>query len=72
MEWYAKNRARLLRQYENEYVAIVDRNVIDHDRSFEALASRVFQRVGVRSVFMPRVRAVEQRVRVRSPHRRSA
>jgi hypothetical protein len=72
MEWYAKNRARLVRQYDGEYVAILDARVADHDRDFEALAARVFKRAGVRSVFMPRVRARERPVRVRSPRHASA
>jgi len=55
MEWYAENRARLLRRYPGQYVAIVGRAVIDHDRDFEALADRVFGRLGVRPLFMPRV-----------------
>ncbi|MGH7819377.1 MAG: DUF5678 domain-containing protein [Candidatus Binatia bacterium] len=72
MQWYAKNRSRLVRQYDGEYVAILDERAIDHDRRFEALAERVFRKVGVRAVFMPHVRAGEERVHVRSPRRRSA
>jgi uncharacterized protein DUF5678 len=71
MQWYARNRSRLVRQYDGEYVAILDGKVIDHDRSFEALAARVFERVGVRAVFMPHVQSSEQRVHVRSPRLRS-
>ncbi len=72
MEWYDENRARLLRRYRNEYVAIADRAVVDHDTDFESLATRVFARLGVRPVFMPRVAEGAERVRVRSPRRRSA
>jgi hypothetical protein len=72
MQWYLKNRTRLVRQYDGEYVAILDARVTDHDRDFEALAARVFKRAGVRSVFMPRVQAGERPVRVRSPRRASA
>ena len=72
MQWYAKNRSRLVRQYDGEYVAIDDGKVIDHDSSFEALATRVFQRLGSRPVFMPHVGADERRLRVSSPRRRSA
>jgi hypothetical protein len=67
MAWYGKNRARLRRRYDRQYVAIVDGAVIDHDREFEALASRVFERLGVRPVFMPRVGADDEVVHVRSP-----
>ena len=71
-EWYAKNRTRLARRYDGEYLAIVDREIVDHDPDFESLAGRVLRRVGGRPVFMPRAGSGEQRVRVRSPRRRSA
>jgi len=67
MEWYDANRTRLLRRYENEFVAIAGRRVVDHDRDFARLADRVFRRCGVRPVFMPRVRREVETVRVRSP-----
>jgi hypothetical protein len=70
MRWYERNRPRLLSRYGGEYVAIVDRSVVDHDRDFESLAGRVFARFGVRSVFMPRVQEAEARVRVKSPRLR--
>ncbi len=69
--WYEDQQTRLLQRYANEYVAIVDRTVIDHDADFDALATRVFDRVGVRPVFMPRVVAHREPVRVRSPRRSS-
>lgn len=71
MEWYAANRARLLRRHRDEYIAIVDYEVIDHDEDFERLATRVFARMGTRPIFMPRVTAATEPVRVRSPRRRS-
>jgi hypothetical protein len=67
MKWYAGNRRRLVRRYNGQFVAILGRRVLDHDRNFGALAERVFERVGVRSVFMPRVQPREERVHVRSP-----
>ena len=67
MRWYEENRPRLLSWYRGEYVAVVDRRVVDHDRDFEALATRVFKRLGVRSVFMPHVQESEPLVHVRSP-----
>ncbi len=67
MRWYELNRDRLVRRYQGKYVAIVGRSVIDHDRDFSALASRVFARIGVRSCFMPRVEPSASTVRVRSP-----
>ncbi len=67
MRWYEENRPRLASRYPGEYLAIVDRKVVDHDKEFEPLASRVFERLGVRSIFMPHVEEAEPVVHVRSP-----
>jgi len=69
MAWYAKHRAKLLRRYRGEYVAIVDAAVVDHGRDFDALATRVFTRFGSRNVYMPRVQAGEATAQIRSPRR---
>ncbi|MDQ7850856.1 MAG: hypothetical protein QN152_03115 [Armatimonadota bacterium] len=65
--WFEANRHRLLRRYRDRYVAIDRGRVIDHDRDFDALARRVFARVGTRPVFMPKVTAEERVVSVPSP-----
>ncbi len=67
MHWFEANRARLLRRYRDQYVAIDRNRVIDHDRDFAALARRVFARVGARPVFIPKVTAEERVVHVPSP-----
>jgi len=67
MRWYEGNRARLASRYGGEYVAILGRKVLDHDEDFETLSQRVFQRLGVRSILMPRVQDPEPRFYVRSP-----
>ena len=69
MAWFEANRRHLLRRYAGEYLAIVDRKVIDHDRDFSALAARVFAKAGARPVFMPRCTAKDQIVHLRSPRR---
>jgi hypothetical protein len=69
IRWYERNRERLVRDYRGEYVAILERRVVDHDPSFEALAERVFKREGSRNVFMPRVDASRGPLRVHSPRR---
>jgi len=71
MAWYERNRDRLLRRHRGEYVAILDRSVVDHGRDFEALAVRVFARHGLQPVFMPRVEVGQATARVRSPRIRS-
>ncbi|MDR7555587.1 MAG: DUF5678 domain-containing protein [Armatimonadota bacterium] len=67
MRWFEVNRARLVRRYRNQYVAIDRGRVIDHDRDFDALARRVFARLGSRPVFMPKVTAEERVVSLPSP-----
>lgn len=65
-QWYERNRARLAKRYKDEYVAILDERVVDHDRDFEALSLRVASEHR-RSAFMPKVSAKERVLRVRSP-----
>lgn len=67
IEWFEANRARLLEAYGGQYVAIVDRQVVDADDDFAHLAHRVFARFGPRPVFMPKVTPAERTVRVPSP-----
>ena len=67
MAWYQSNRERLLRRFAGEYVAVVARRVVDHDRHFDRLAQRVFARHGVRPIFMPRVSREDRVHRLRSP-----
>lgn len=67
MEWFEENKAGLLRAYEGQYVAIVDEKVFDHDASFDALARRVFARLGNRRVYMPKVERRQPEIALRSP-----
>jgi hypothetical protein len=67
MRWYERNRERIAREYAGEYIAVVDRKVVDHDLSFEALAERVFAREGARNIFMPLVGAPKKTVHAPSP-----
>ena len=52
--WYEANRRDLENRYPNEYVAIVDGRVVDHDPEFAVLAQRVLASLGRRPVLMPR------------------
>lgn len=70
MEWFAAEHPRLVRRHADEYVAIIDRAVVDHDRDFDALARRVFATYGQRNTYMPRVTTeVVTEARLRSPRR---
>src|SRR5438046_8746531 len=55
MKWYARNRPRLVRRYNGQFVAILGRRVLDHDRDFGALEEAVFKWGGVCALFMHRV-----------------
>jgi hypothetical protein len=67
--WYERRRPELLARYRGEYLAVIDRQVVDHDRDFSALAARVFARHGDRPVFMPRVQEKDEPAWLRSPRR---
>lgn len=69
LDWFEANRTRLARRYRNEYVAIVNRKVVDHDRDFGALARRVYAKYGVRSIAMPKVTPEERVVSIPTPLR---
>ena len=67
MAWYEEHKEALLEQYEGQYIAILDGEVIDLDPSFHRLAERVFSKFGYRSVSMPRVERHPRQVSLRSP-----
>ncbi len=69
MRWFEASRARLLRKYSGQWVAIANHRVLDADDDFGALAERVFARGGVRPIYMPRVERGQTVVRIRSPRR---
>ena len=67
MAWYKTHRRELQRRYPGEYLAVLDRRVLDHDPDFSALAARVFAKVGIRPVFMPQAVETGDTVHLRSP-----
>jgi len=72
LRWFERARRRLVEQYPGQFVAILDRKVIDHDVEFEALAQRVFAAYGTRDVLMPQLPGAagagsKRPLRLRSP-----
>lgn len=67
LAWYRENRERLSGRYADQYVAVVDHQVVDHDREFAALAHRVFERFGDRTVVIPNCILAERLVSLPSP-----
>lgn len=53
--WFRRNYSRLVRKFDGEYVAVFEREVVDHDKDLGRLARRVrdkfpFERVLVEYV----------------------
>lgn len=67
LDWFEKNRKRLLRRYRNQYVAIVNKKIVDHDPEFGRLARRVFAKYGVRDIAMPKVTPEERIIEIPTP-----
>lgn len=67
LAWYRENRERLSGRHADQYVAVVDHQVVDHDREFAALAHRVFERLGDRTVVIPNCILAERLVSLPSP-----
>jgi hypothetical protein len=64
--WYEANRETLMQEYPGEFLAIVGREVVDHDPDFSSLASRTLQRFD-RPVLMPDTRREQRTVHLRTP-----
>ncbi|MGH2398615.1 MAG: DUF5678 domain-containing protein [bacterium] len=67
LDWFEANRKRLVKRYRDEYVAIINRKVVDHDPDFGALANRVFAKYGNNPIAIPKVTLEERVVHIRSP-----
>lgn len=67
MDWYEANEDELLERYRGRVLAIVGGEVVDHDQDAQALAARVAERYGARSVYMPRCERIPRTADVRSP-----
>lgn len=70
MAWLEENRTAVERSFGGRYAAIVNGKVIDHDERFDRLAQRVFEKLGPRSIYMPKLG--RQEIRLRSPRRAGA
>jgi len=66
-EYYRKAKEQLLKKYRGKYIAIFNNQVIDSDEDFSKLAQRVYEKLGYRDIYMPRVDLKEEVVRIPSP-----
>lgn len=45
-KYFKENKPQLLKEYNREYIAIIDNSVVDHDKNFSSLAERVYKKYG--------------------------
>ena len=70
LRWFEAHTAELERSYPTgTYLAIVNHAVVDHDTDVLALTHRVRERLGRRSILMPRLGQHFEPTLVRSPRR---
>jgi hypothetical protein len=69
LDWFTANRKRLARRYRGEYLAIINKRVVDHDADFSALALRVFAKYGSQPIAMPKATPEERVVHIPTPFR---
>ena len=55
---FERQRMRLLRRFPGEYVALYAGSIVGHDRSCEALAARLFRKLGNVPFYIARVEKV--------------
>ncbi|MBS1250573.1 MAG: hypothetical protein MAG431_02167 [Chloroflexi bacterium] len=60
-EAFRSMHSELLRKYKGEYVAIHNAKVVDHDKEFQALHSRIRKRFGRQAVLLRPVKAERER-----------
>ena len=52
---FEHQRAQLMRRYPGEYVALAGGRVVDHDKHDEALAARMFRKLGEATFYIARL-----------------
>jgi len=52
---FVRQRAQLMRRYPGEYVALSGGRVVDHDKQDEALAARMFRKLGDAPFYIARL-----------------
>ena len=65
--YYRGNLEKFLKEYEDKYVAVINKEVVDSDIEFSHLAKRVYKKYGYRDILMTKVVAEPDVVHIRSP-----
>ena len=66
-KFVARNWELLTATYQGRYIAVLGTSILDSDREFSALASRVYARFGYQPIFMPFVSTRKGVYRIPSP-----
>ncbi|MBI5144056.1 MAG: hypothetical protein HZA30_03190 [Candidatus Omnitrophica bacterium] len=66
-KYYEENRETLLKKYRDKFIAIFNNEVVDSDKNFSKLASRVYKKFGYQTIYMPFITAKEKIVKIPSP-----
>lgn len=66
-ENYEKKKDELVKQYEGVYVALYNGQVLDKDKSYSALAKRVYDNSGYKSIYIPFVSKSERTLKLLTP-----
>lgn len=53
--YFKAHHAQIVKQYEGQYVAILNGEIVDYDRHWEELSERTYRRFGDKNLFMPYV-----------------
>jgi len=64
---FERRRSQLMRRYAGQYVAIVGGRVVDHGKDDEALAARMFRKIGDAPFYIGRVERIPTIYEVPSP-----
>ena len=66
-KYFEENKPTLLEKYRNQYIAIINNEVVDSDENFSKLAARVYEKYGYQTIYMPYVEAENKILMVPSP-----
>lgn len=65
--YFRENRTQILEKYRGNFIAILDNEIVDHDRNFSELAKRVYEKFGYQAIYMPFVQSEPAVLRIPSP-----
>ena len=66
-KYFAENQKSLRKKYHGKYIAIWNNKVIDSDRDFSKLATRVYKLYGYQTIYMPLIDGKKSVMKIPSP-----